>query len=116
MPCGSPRTLGAFADGAVLDVASQVPVLSAIVLPVRLAYDDVALWEILISLGPKVVAAVLLVWLGAQIYDRNLMHTGRKIGFREALRRGEDHSSVVDVPVRNNPSQFTDGPMAPSLA
>jgi len=79
--------LGAFASGPTLDIASQVPVFSAIVMPGRLAYDDVALWEILLSLALNVVAAVLLVRLGARIYDRNLMQTSRKIGFREAIRR-----------------------------
>lgn len=79
--------VGAFADGIVLEIASQIPVISAIVMPGRLAYDDVALWEILLSLGLNVVAAVLLVRLGARIYDHNLMQTSRKIGFGEALRR-----------------------------
>ena len=79
--------LSALADGTVLDVASQVPVLSAIVMPGRLAYDDVALWEILLSLGLNVMAAVLLVRLGARIYDHNLMQTSGRIGFGEALKR-----------------------------
>ena len=79
--------LGAFAQGTTLDIASQVPVLSAIIMPGRLAVDDVALWEILLSLALNGVAAVLLVRLGARIYDRNLMQTSRKIGFGEALRR-----------------------------
>lgn len=79
--------LAAFADGLVLDVASQVPVLSAIVMPGRLAYDDVALWEILLALALNVVAAALLVRLGARIYDHNLMQTSRKIRFSEALAR-----------------------------
>lgn len=79
--------IGAVADGLVLDIASQVPVISAIVMPGRLAYDDVALWEILLSLALNAVAAVLLVRLGARIYDHNLMQTSRKIGFGEALRR-----------------------------
>lgn len=79
--------LGSFADGLVLDVASQVPVISAIVMPGRLAYDDVALWEVVSSLALNVVAAVLLVRAGAGIYDRHLMQTGRKIGFKEALVR-----------------------------
>lgn len=91
--------LGALADGVVLDVASQVPVLSAIVMPGRMAYDDVALWEVLLSLGLNVAAAVLLVRLGARIYDRNLMQTGRKIGFGEALRRREDPSPAGTTPV-----------------
>ena len=56
-------------------------------MPGRLAVDDVALWEILLSLALNGVAAVLLVRLGARIYDRNLMQTSRKIGFGEALRR-----------------------------
>ncbi|PUA79762.1 ABC transporter permease [Nocardioides currus] len=79
--------IGAFASGVALDIASQVPVVSAIVMPGRLAYDDVALWEVLLSLGLNVVAAVLLVRLGARIYDHNLMQTNRKVGFGEALRR-----------------------------
>ena len=79
--------ISALAEGTVLEVASQVPVISAIVMPGRLAYDDVALWEILLSLGLNVVAAVLLVRLGARIYDHNLMQTSRRIGFGEALRR-----------------------------
>ena len=79
--------LGAFTDGLALDIASQVPVFSAMVMPGRLAYDDVALWEILLSLALNAVAAVLLVRLGARIYDANLMQTSRKIGFGEALRR-----------------------------
>lgn len=52
---------------------------------VVVAYDNVALWVILLSLALNVVAAVLLVRIGARIY--NLMATGRKIGFKEALRR-----------------------------
>lgn len=79
--------VGAIAEGKVLEIASQIPVISAIVMPGRLAYDDVALWEILLSLGLNVVAAALLVRLGARIYDHNLMQTSRKIGFGEALRR-----------------------------
>lgn len=79
--------VGAIADGKVLTIASQVPVISPIVMPGRLAYDDVPLWEILLSLGLNVVAAVLLVRLGARIYDHNLMQTNRKVGFGEALRR-----------------------------
>lgn len=79
--------VGAFAEGVVLDIASQVPIVSAIVMPGRLAYDDVALWEILLSLSLNVVAAALLVRLGARIYDHNLMQTSRKVPFREALAR-----------------------------
>ena len=79
--------IGAFASGPALVIASQVPVISAIVMPGRLAYEDVALWEILLSLSLNVVAAVLLVRLGARIYDHNLMQTSRKIRFSEALAR-----------------------------
>lgn len=79
--------ISAFASGPALVIASQVPVISAIVMPGRLAYEDVALWEILLSLSLNVVAAVLLVRLGARIYDHNLMQTSRKIRFSEALAR-----------------------------
>ena len=77
--------ISAVASGAVLVTASFVPIASALVMPSRIAQGDVPLWQILASLALNVLAAVLLVRLGALVYDRNLMQTARKRGFREAL-------------------------------
>lgn len=68
-------------------IASFVPIISPIAMPSRLAAGDVPLWQILVSLALNIVAAFVLVRLGAKIYDRNLMQTQGKVGFGQALGR-----------------------------
>lgn len=72
---GQPRAIGSF-----------IPVISAIVMPSRMAAEVVPLWQVLVSLGLNVVAAVLLVRLGAAIYDRNLLQTKGNRNLFNALR------------------------------
>lgn len=78
---------GAFAGGTVKEVTSLVPIVSPMIMPSRIAEGDVPLWQILLGLLLNVVAAFVLVRIGAGIYDRHLLQTGRKIGFKEALGR-----------------------------
>jgi ABC-2 type transport system permease protein len=77
--------LGAVGGDRLEEIVSLVPVVSAMVMPGRIATADVPLWQVLLALLLNVVAAALLVRLGARIYDRNLLQTGRKLGLREAL-------------------------------
>jgi ABC-2 type transport system permease protein len=77
--------LGAVGGDRLEEVVSLVPVISPMVMPGRIATGDVPLWQILLALALNAVAAVLLVRLGARIYDRNLLETGRRISIREAL-------------------------------
>lgn len=77
---------GLFAQGTLLQVASFIPVVSSVAMPVRLLAEQVPLWEPIVSLLLTVVAAALLIRLGERIYQRAVMHSGSAISWRQAFR------------------------------
>jgi len=81
------------AGDTVKEIVSMLPIVSTMLMPSRLAEGDVPVWQLLVAIVATVVAAVVLVRLGAKIYERTLLQTGRKIGFREALRSTHDEDA-----------------------
>jgi ABC-2 type transport system permease protein len=80
----------AFSAGAgVKTVVSMLPIMSAMLMPSRMAEGAVPAWQIAVAVVVNVVGAVLIVRLAARLYERTLMRTERKIGFGEALRLSE---------------------------
>ncbi|MDT0275768.1 ABC transporter permease [Blastococcus goldschmidtiae] len=71
--------------GVLARVTSYIPGLSPLVMPVRQAAGEVALWEIALAVVLMVLAIVLVVRLGGRIYSGALLRTGGKIKMREAL-------------------------------
>ena len=68
---------------------SMFPVASALLMHGRIAAGEAPLWQLLLALGIAVLAAVLLVRLGARLYERTLLQTSRRVSYREALRSAE---------------------------
>ncbi|CAN5659460.1 hypothetical protein BH11ACT8_BH11ACT8_20050 [soil metagenome] len=81
----APYIIAVTAGEGVKTVVSMFPIVSTMLMPARLAEGDVPLWQLLVAIALTLVAAVVLVRAGARIYERTLLRTGRKIGFREAL-------------------------------
>ena len=80
----------AFTAGAgVKTVVSMLPVMSAMLMPSRMAEGGVPVWQIGVAVAVNVIGAILIVRLAARLYERTLMRTERKIGFGEALRLSE---------------------------
>jgi ABC-2 type transport system permease protein len=71
--------------GTLARVTSYIPGLSPLVMPVRQAAGEVALWEVALAVVPMVLAIGLVVRLGGRIYSGALLRTGGKIKIREAL-------------------------------
>jgi ABC-2 type transport system permease protein len=69
--------------GAVLAI---FPLTSPIVMPVRIALGDASATEVVASLVVGVATVVVVVRLGAAIYRRGIVHTGRRLRLGEALR------------------------------
>lgn len=86
----APYIVAVTAGEGVKTVVSMLPIVSTMMMPSRLAEGDVPLWQLGIAILTTLVAAVLLVRLAAQVYERTLLQTGRKIGFKEALRTRSD--------------------------
>lgn len=70
-------------------IFSMVPVVSSMMMPARMAETDVPWWQVAVALGGTVLAAIVLVRIGARVYERTLLRTGDKISYREALRLAE---------------------------
>ncbi len=79
-----------FGNDLVQQVVSLTPVVSTMVMPARMATESVPLWETAVAIGGTAVVTVLLIRLGARIYERTLLRTGDKISYREALRMKAD--------------------------
>jgi ABC-2 type transport system permease protein len=57
-------------------------------MPGRLAQRDVPGWRIAVAIATTVAAAVVFVRVGERLYERTLLHTSRRMSYREALRAG----------------------------
>jgi ABC-2 type transport system permease protein len=67
-------------------VTSYVPGLSPLVMPVRQAAGEVAVWEVALAVVLMLVAIALIVRLGGRVYAGALLRTSGKTKIREALR------------------------------
>ncbi len=76
---------GLFATGQLLVVASYVPVVSSVAMPIRMLNTEVALWEPILSLVIALAAAAALIHLGEKIYRRAVMQPGA-LSLRKAMK------------------------------
>jgi ABC-2 type transport system permease protein len=74
------------ADGSFGAVLAIFPLTSPIVMPVRIALGAASPLEIVASLLVGVATVFVVVRLGAAIYRRGIVHTGRRLHLRQALR------------------------------
>lgn len=72
-------------QGVWRTVASFVPVVSTILMPMRILEGEAAWWEPLVALALVTVFCALTVALGARLYQRSLLHTSGSLSWRRAL-------------------------------
>ncbi len=77
-------------NDTLTEVFSMLPISATMVMPMRLATETVPAWQLGIAIGGTILAAILLVKLGVRIYERSLLRTGNKLGYREALSLSAD--------------------------
>ena len=80
-----PFFFSVFAGASAKTVASFVPIASSMAMPGRMLTEKVPVWQPLLAIAILLVATVLIVRLGARLYERTLLQTGRRLGYREAL-------------------------------
>ncbi|GGF46550.1 hypothetical protein GCM10011519_20650 [Marmoricola endophyticus] len=90
-----PYIVAFVAGEGVKTVVSMLPIASTMLMPGRLAEGSVPLWQLLVALALTVLAAVLLIRVGARIYERSLLRTGGKLGFGEALRLSDEREPAT---------------------
>jgi ABC-2 type transport system permease protein len=72
--------------GSLATVTSFIPGLSPLVMPVRQAAGEAAVWEVGVAVVLMLVAIGLVVRLGGRVYAGALLRTSGKTKLREALR------------------------------
>ncbi|NHF63493.1 ABC transporter permease [Microcella pacifica] len=70
----------------VLGITSYVPFSAPVGMPMRIFLETAQWWEPLVSLAILVVTTVVVVALGARIYQNSLLRTGSRVKLGEALR------------------------------
>ena len=83
-----PFFFSVFAGSSAKTVASFVPIASSMSMPGRMLTEDVPVWQPLVAIALLLAATVLIVRVGARLYERTLLQTGRRLGYREALALG----------------------------
>ncbi len=79
---------GLFAKGQLLVLASFVPLVSSVAMPIRMLGGDVPWWQPVLSGLLVLLTAVALIRLGARMYEASLLRTERRTTLREALSNG----------------------------
>ena len=72
-------------DSSLAIYASMIPLLSSIVMPVRLPFDPPA-WQIIISMVSLILFTVFLVWMAGRIYRVGILMYGKKASYRELMK------------------------------
>ncbi|WP_300267236.1 ABC transporter permease [Microbacterium sp.] len=70
----------------VMTVLSYVPFSAPVGMPIRLFFNEAAWWEPLASLALLLVACVVVVLIGAKIYENSLLKMGARVKLGEAMR------------------------------
>ncbi len=71
-------------DGVAARIVSWLPVTAPFAMPGRIAAGDALWWEVIGSMIVTAACAGLILMLAERIYVRSIIHTDRKLGWREA--------------------------------
>lgn len=85
MVLGLAYVAGFTAQGTLAAVLSFVPILSTIIMPIRLMSGDATWWEGVIALVIACVFGAVMILVGERMYRRGLLATGKVMSFRQAL-------------------------------
>lgn len=72
-------------DPLVIGVMSYVPFSAPIAMPLRVFLGTAQWWEPFVALAILVATTLLLIRVGARIYERSLLKLGARVSWREAL-------------------------------
>ena len=78
--------VGMFASGPWLAIASYIPIMSSIAMPVRLLEGEAAAWEPIASLAVCLVFGWVMLRIGEKVYQRAVFQGGRSLSWRQALQ------------------------------
>ncbi len=76
-------------DGLLAVVGSFVPFTAAFVVPIRVAFQAIPVWQYLLSIVVCVASIAALVRFAGRVYAGGLLHFGGRLKLRDAYRSAE---------------------------
>jgi len=72
-------------DNPLIVWLSYIPFFSPFLMPIRIALDAVALWEVLLAAALCLALIPVLVWFAGRVYSNAVLHSGGRIKLKDAL-------------------------------
>jgi ABC-2 type transport system permease protein len=73
-------------EGVAREIGSFVPILSTLLMPARVLAGEAAWWEPPVALAITLAFAAATIWAGSRLYQRSVLHTQGRLGWRAAWR------------------------------
>jgi ABC-2 type transport system permease protein len=70
----------------LLWVLAFIPPTAVVAMPTLYAIGAAEPWMVLVSMGLTVVAIVIVTIVASKVYERSVLHSGRKMSWKDALR------------------------------
>jgi ABC-2 type transport system permease protein len=67
-------------------VLAFIPPTAVVAMPTLYAIGAAEPWMVLVSMGLTVVAIVIVAVVASKVYERSVLHSGRKMSWKDALR------------------------------
>ncbi len=74
------------AESTLVKALTLFPLTAPMLLPVRVARDAIAPWEIALSLSLLALGVWLLIRIAGRVYEFTLLHTGSRVSWGQLLR------------------------------
>jgi ABC-2 type transport system permease protein len=74
------------AESVIVRILTLFPLTAPMLLPLRVARDAIAPWEVALSLALLAFGVWLLVRIAGRVYEFTLLHTGSRVGWGELVR------------------------------
>lgn len=73
-------------DSTLMQTLAWIPPFSASIMPVRIATGDATLVQVIVTIVLMMIACAVAAWLAARIYQRNILRTGARVKWKEAIK------------------------------
>jgi ABC-2 type transport system permease protein len=93
----------------LLWVLAFFPPTAVVAMPTMYAIGAAELWMVVVSMLLTVAAIVVVANLASRIYERSVLHSGRKLSWKEALRRRAEIGEATDASTGPRPSPSPSG-------
>jgi len=73
-------------DSTLMQVLAWIPPFSASIMPIRIATGDASMFQIIGTVVLMIIACAVAAWFAARIYQRNVLRTGARVKWIEAIK------------------------------